>query len=237
MVHLYLYSKKSPDFSSVFLNAGAHIQHHYFYNTKYINNLPKNPDWYINSHIDPIEDMLEVYDRIIGDYIKLSKTKNNLLIATGLRQTPYDLIKFYYRLKNHSIFLNKIGIKFLKILPRMTRDFEVIFESKSDFKIAKVILENIISKKDNLRIFGEIEERDNSLFVTLTYPNEIDKKDCIVVKNNFELNFYDEVCFVAIKNGKHDQKGYAFCSPYLDLKTPKDPVHVSKIFEMISNFF
>ena len=67
MVHLYLYSKKSPDFSSVFLNAGAHIQHHYFYNTKYINNLPKNPDWYINSHIDPIEDMLEVYDRIIGD--------------------------------------------------------------------------------------------------------------------------------------------------------------------------
>ena len=33
--------------------------------------------------------MLEIYDEIIGDYIKLSKKKNiPILVATGLRQTP-----------------------------------------------------------------------------------------------------------------------------------------------------
>ncbi|MDA8851740.1 hypothetical protein N9J04_03100, partial [Candidatus Pelagibacter sp.] len=237
MVHIHLYKKKNPSFSSIFLNAGAHIQHHYFYNTKYINNLPKNPNWYVNSFSDPIEDMLEVYDKIIGDYIKLSKNEHCLLIATGLRQVPYDLIKFYYRLKNHKIFLNMIGIKFLKVLPRMTRDFEIIFETENDSIVAKDILENIVSKKDNIKIFGEIEEREKSLFITLTYPHEIKKKDFVIINNNSELNFFNEVSFVAIKNGKHDQKGYAFYSPNLDLKTPKDPIHVSKIFNMISNIF
>ena len=106
LVHLHFYKKKKPHFSSVFLNAGAHIQHHYFYNTKFIDNLPKNPNWYINPNSHPINDMLEVYDKILGDYIKLSKNGKCLLIATGLRQVPYDLIKFYYRLKDHKNFLS-----------------------------------------------------------------------------------------------------------------------------------
>ena len=75
------------------------------------------------------------------------------------------------------------------------------------------------------------------MFITLTYPHEIKKKDFVIINNNSELNFFNEVSFVAIKNGKHDQKGYAFYSPNLDLKTPKDPIHVSKIFNMISNIF
>ena len=237
MIHMHFYKKKNPNFSSVFFNAGAHIQHHYFYNTKHINNLPKNPKWYIDSFCDPIEDMLKVYDRIIGDYIKLSNKENHLLIATGLRQVPYDLIKFYYRLTNHEVFLKKIGIKFHKVLPRMTRDFEIIFETKNDFVTAKAILENIISKKDNIKIFSEIESREKSLFVTLTYPHEIKKMDYVIVNDNLELNFFNEVSFVAIKNGKHDQKGYAFYSPNLNLKIPKKPIHVSKIYNMIlSNF-
>ena len=37
------YQKKSPNFSSIFFNAGAHIQHHYLHNTKHIENLTKNP--------------------------------------------------------------------------------------------------------------------------------------------------------------------------------------------------
>jgi hypothetical protein len=56
--------------------------------------------------------MLEVYDQIIGDYLKLSKNKNPILISTGLSQVPYDMVKFYYRLKNHQLFLKKIGINF-----------------------------------------------------------------------------------------------------------------------------
>ena len=232
-LHLYFLKKKNVDFSSIFLNAGAHIQHHYLYNTKHISNLPKNPNWYIKPSSDPIEDMLLIYDKIIGDYVKLSKNSTQLIIATGLSQVPYHEVKFYWRLKNHISFLNKIGIKFSKVWPRMTRDFEIIFTSNKELINAKNILENIFSKKDDIRIFSEIDERDKSLFVTLTYSTEIKDEDSLVINNNLEINFFNEVSFVAIKNGKHNQKGYVFCSPNLNFKTPQEPIHVSKIHNLI----
>ena len=237
MIHIYLLKKKIPNFSSIFFNAGAHIQHHYLYSSKYINDFPKNPDWYVSSFSDPIEDMLEIYDIIIGDYLKLYKNGFNLCISTGLRQVPYNKKKFYYRLKDHSSFLKKIGIKFLKVSPRMSRDFEIIFENNSDLINSKQILENIKNIKDNIKIFSEIEERDKSLFVTLTYSNEIKKDDNIIINNYINLNFFNEVAFVAIKNGMHDTKGYVFCSPNSSFKIPQQSVHVSTLHDMILKHF
>jgi hypothetical protein len=234
---MFFLKKRIPNFSSVFLNAGAHIQHHYLYNTKYIRNSPKNPEWYVKSSYDPIEDMLEVYDKIIGDYLKLAKNHNSIIISTGLRQVPYNMTKFYYRLKDHSFFLKIIGINFLKILPRMTRDFEIIFDNDKDLKNATKILKNIKSKKNNLTIFGNIEVRFNSLFVTLTYPHEVKKNDFIVLNDKTELNFFNQIVFVAIKNGMHDTKGYVFYSPVSNFKLPKKSVHISKIHDMILSYF
>ena len=37
-IHLSLLKKKRPNFSTLFLNAGAHIQHHYFFNSKVLTN-------------------------------------------------------------------------------------------------------------------------------------------------------------------------------------------------------
>jgi hypothetical protein len=236
LIHLYFLKKKLPNFSSIFFNAGAHIQHHYLYNTKHIKDLPKNPKWYLKPSIDPIDDMLEVYDQIIGDYLKLSN-KDQIMISTGLRQVPYNMTKFYYRLKNHQSFLNMIGVSFFKVLPRMTRDFEIIFDNSKNLKNAKEILKNIKSKKDNLNIFNEIEERDNSLFVVLTYPNEVKDGDVMIINENLELNFFRELVFVAIKNGMHDKKGYVFCSTNTNFKVPSEPVHVSKLHEFILSYF
>jgi len=237
MIHIYLFEKKIPNFSSIFLNAGAHIQHHYFYNSKLLKGFPKNPKWYLNSSFDPIEDMLEVYDLIIGDYLRLSKSGINLCIATGLRQVPYNNIIFYYRLKNHYNFLNKIGIKFLQVFPRMSRDFEITFKNNLDLKKAKKILENIQLNKNNLKVFSEIEERNKSLFVTLTYSFEIKKDDYFIVNNKKTIKLFNEVAFVAIKNGKHDPKGYVFWSPNLNFKIPKKSVHISNLHKMILDYF
>lgn len=236
LIHLKLLKEKNPNFSTIFFNSGAHIQHHYFYNTKFLSNLPKNPEWYINSSFDPIEDMLEVYDQIIGDYLNLNKEKN-LLISTGLQQVPFKKIQFYYRLKNHLLFMKSIGIKCSNILPRMTRDFEIIFDNNNNLIKAQKILKNIKLNRDNLNIFNEIEVRNKSLFVTLTYPNEIKKNDYVIVNDDLKLNFFNEVVFVAIKNGMHDTGGYVFSTPHTDLEIPKEKVHVSKIHNIILNYF
>ena len=237
LLHIYLIKKKKPNFSSIFFNAGAHIQHHYLHNSKHIRDLTKNPKWYLNPSSDPIEDMLEVYDQIIGDYIKLYENNSKLLISTGLRQVPYDTKKFYYRLKNHSNFLTNIGVKFSKVLPRMTRDFEIIFDNKKNKENKKKILEKIKTKKNHLNIFNEIEERENSLFVTLTYPHEVQKKDRLTINDNLELNFFDEIVFVAIKNGKHDTKGYGFYSLNPNFHLPNEKIHISKIHDLILSYF
>lgn len=237
LTNLYFIKKKLPNFSSVFFNAGAHIQHHYLYNTKHIKNLPKNPEWYVNPKSDPIEDMLKVYDRIIGDYLNLCEDKNKLVISTGLRQVPFGTTKFYYRLKNHSSFLDKIKVKYLKILPRMTRDFEIIFDNDIDLKDAKRKLKNSRMRKNNLNIFSEIEERDQSLFVTLTYPHEVKKDDFIEIDENLNFNFFNEIVFVAIKNGMHDSKGYVMCSPNTNFKNLTNPAHISELQSIILSHF
>jgi len=236
LIHLKLFRSKKPDFSSVFFNAGAHIQHHYFFNSKYVDTSLQNPTWYINQNADPIADMLEVYDKILGDYLSILDKDTKIMIATGLQQVPYDFVKYYYRLSDHNNFLKKIGIKFQKVLPRMTRDFEIIFDQENDMNDAIKALESVKSIKDDIYIFGEIEVRDKSLFVTLTYPHEIKQEDQLEANGEL-MSFYDEVVFVAIKNGMHDSIGYAYFSKNMGVEGSVKPIHVSKLHDIIMKNF
>ena len=121
-IHKTLFKKKEPNFSTLFLNAGAHIQHHYFFNSPYVNSKDlENPSWYINKDHDPFLEMLQVYDGMLADILSLKNIE--LIIATGLSQKPYEKLKFYYRLSDHEAFLKKIGVEFNTVLHRMTRDF------------------------------------------------------------------------------------------------------------------
>ena len=119
----------------------------------------------------------------------------------------------------------------------MTRDFEITFANNSDRDKAKSILDDLKLEKDNIKIFNEIDERDKSLFVTLTYPNEIKKNDKILNKRKLDLNLFEEVVFVAIKNGMHDSKGYVFCSSLSEIEVVKKPIHVSTLHNMILSYF
>ena len=68
MLQKSLTKKNKTEFTSIFLNGGAHIQHHYFLNSKVIkekNNL-RNPSWYIEDKLDPIAEMLIFYKNILN---------------------------------------------------------------------------------------------------------------------------------------------------------------------------
>ncbi|MDB9766692.1 hypothetical protein OAB39_03140 [Amylibacter sp.] len=237
MVHLNLLAKAKPDFSSIFLNAGAHVQHHYFFNAKWDEKLPKNPEWYVANDQDPILDMLKSYDKILGDYLKLSTKGNMIFIATGLSQIPYNKAKYYYRLKNHREFLSEIGIHPVQIHARMTRDFDLKFLNETTAKNAQKILENVVMEKDSLPIFSDYEIRGSNLFVSLSYPNEITNNDNIKLNNRTYTNFLSHVAFVAIKNGMHSERGYCYFSDNCSIKLPQENVHVADVFHMIKECF
>lgn len=217
-VHLTLWKKYKPDFSNLFLNSGAHVQHHYLFNSKAYQGDLKNPDWYCPDGFDPLIQILSEYDYQLSKLLKLNNVK--LIIATGLHQQPHKHLTFYWRLKEHVKFAEMIGIKnFSEILPRMSRDFLVKFNIETDALNAENLLNSFYASKDDIKIF-EVDNRGTSLFVELVYPNDIEDNDSIYSKeSNLKLeNFKSYLAFVAIKNGEHNGIGYVTSNFDLNLE-------------------
>jgi hypothetical protein len=230
--HLSLFKSKNPDFSSLFLNAGAHIQHHYFFNSSQIESELKNPSWYIGDKEDPVLEMLKVYDNIVGELLEQDVS---LIIATGLSQVPYKKKKFYYRLKNHKKFLESLEIDFLEVYPRMSRDFLVKFKSEDKALDAFKIL-NSLEDGNQKKFFDSIDKRGKELFILLTYPDEITEK-IFFSNSNLKISAKENVSFVAIKNGEHNEKGFLFLSDDIKNNFYEDGRHVAYIFNLILNLF
>ena len=229
-LHLDLIKKHKTDFSSIFFNAGAHIQHHYFFNSKHFRqkNLT-NPKWYIKKKYDPILDMILFYDKILSEYKELNKYE--IILATGLSQEPYNRVKYYYRLKNHADFFKNLNINFLKIEPRMTRDFLVIFkdDNEKNSAIQKLNKLNQVNKKE---IFS-FEDRNNSIFVTLKLHEEVNKNEQILIQDEKKMLIKDHIVFVALKNGMHNSKGYF----YSTFDEGEEINNITQIDKKIINFF
>jgi hypothetical protein len=233
-VHLTLWKKYKPDFSNLFLNSGAHIQHHYLFNSKAYDGNIKNPEWYCPKDYDPLIHILSEYDRQIGKLLKLKNVK--IIVATGLHQQPHEHLTFYWRLKEHVKFAEMIGIKhFAEILPRMSRDFLVKFNNEIDAVNAEKLLNSFYASNDNIKIF-EVDNRGISLFVELVYPNDMGENDSIYSKESkFKFdNFKSYLAFVAIKNGEHNGIGYLTSN--FDLEISKNSIDLKDLKDLIKNY-
>jgi hypothetical protein len=235
-VHWSMFNTKKPNFSTLFLNAGAHIQHHYFFNAEPLRNelTNKNPAWYVSENEDPLADVLALYDLIVGEYF--GRTDTEVVLATGLAQKPYDRVKFYYRLNRHAEFLRGLGISFSKVFPRMTRDFLIEFANVQQAEVAENMLAAVRVVGDDVPLFGEIDNRGSSLFVTLTYPKEITAQTQYQVGDR-KSALLPEVSFVAIKNGMHQEEGFAFFTPGAALYAPADNAHVAQLAWTVKDYF
>ncbi len=233
-IHMTLFKKKSADFSTLFLNAGAHIQHHYFLNSPFVGSsvLP-NPSWYVGKGYDPLLEMLKIYDDILVDILHVQDTE--FIIATGLSQKACEQPEFYYRLRDHREFLKYFDVKFSDVVPRMTRDFLVSFDSVEEASVAEKQLSEI-RVNNEIRFFEEIDNRGKDIFVVLTYPSEI-TKNCKINGLGKQCPLTGLVTFVAIKNGVHQGKGFAYFSDGIAKYAPPKGSHVSKIHDTVVEFF
>lgn len=220
-----------PDFASIFLNAGAHIQHHYLLNSAGIDK-PSfiNPTWYLSHKDDPLLDLIKAYDSLLCSIF--AKKGYRFVLATGLTQVPFETPSFYYRLRNHNEFFTDLGMSFVGIEPRMTRDFLTTFENNEQ---RDLFLEemNLLTIK-GIKLFGHYEKRDLGLFVTLNYKIEIPSDAMLDLNPDFGL--YAHLVFVAIKNGGHDGGGWA----YTDIPGSErfvDEEHVSRIHDLVLEYF
>lgn len=207
-IHSYLSTKRDPDFTTLFLNAGAHIQHRYFYNSPYNGTGNSNPSWLVTPKYDPVKEMLDVYERLLGRL--LAQCNYQLLVATGLSQQPFAAPQYYYRLRDHAAFLKVMGVDHLSVSPRMTRDFLINFQSNAAAQAGEMILKSL-RDENGVEIFGVVDNRGDSLFVTLTYAEEVTESTRLVL-DGLSINFFEHVVFVALKNGEHCSRGYVVSS-------------------------
>lgn len=220
-VFIAFQKKYQPDFSSIFLNAGAHIQHHYLKDSSLF---VKNRSL-VKNDCDPILEMYTHYDNLLSDVS--TRLNCDVILATGLSQQLFDQEVHYHRLSDHKKFLKRIGVNFSDVLPRMSRDFLVKFDSDQDRDKAHLLLSSLTL--NGTKIFDHLDIRTQELFVTLTYPEPINDESKFEVAP-FELSNHvskDDFSFVAVKNAEHRSRGYLHVKSdkKIDQWLPDTPVH------------
>ena len=226
--------RKKPDFSVIFLNAGAHMQHHYFHSCAVLKtNALENPEWYVKRDQDPLIEVLSSYDKILGHLF--ARKDQKFIVCTGMSQTAYAEATFYYRLKDHEKFFANNKMPFAAIKPRMTRDFEVSFaDRKQQVDFCKKLQ---MFKIEGRPIFEVVSMGDDDCFVTLNHPFEITKSTKLDTPMGVATNLDDLFAFVAIKNGHHIDKGWVVRSNALPPFNFSTGSHVCNVFNYIDSLF
>ena len=215
------------DVSMIFLNGFAHVQHHHYLDSEFIDG--KNPSWYSQKK-DHIKVALNIYDNMFGNLIKRVEKTHNIWIITGLTQSPCKNPLFYWRLDNHKKTLKNFFDFDFNIFPRMTRDFEIEVKSDEDKIIILDFLNNssVIDLNGNHQAFGDIDDKPNKrIFCSLVYDGNGVKSELIY--KNKKIFLQDQINFIAIKNGIHDSKGWAICNNVNNLKSSIPIWELSKI--------
>ncbi|WP_019570874.1 hypothetical protein [Thioalkalivibrio sp. ALE11] len=207
-MHAALYRRHQPDLSVLFLNGGAHIQHHYLFSSQVCEAGRRNPEWYVPPEVDPVLEVYQLYERMVLEW-RERFPETRIILVTGLRQVPYPPGPHYYRLVDHADFLQRVGVRdVVEVEPRMSRDFLVRFTSSETAAEAESILRELADEQGR-KLFEEVEPRGHELFVTLTYPHEIDRSTRVCPPGGeMVLDLQEHVALVAIKNGHHDATGY-----------------------------
>ncbi len=202
---LSLWNNDKPDFSSLFLNAAAHIQHHHMYDAAIYEGPRSNPAWYstaANGKIDPLLLIYRTYDSILKDFMALKNTR--VLITTGLSQYPNEREHHQYRMKAPLQTLALLGLVECEIQLRMSRDFLLVFKSNEDAIKAMTILSKTQCRGQD---FFAIDNRGNTLFCQINYNGDPDGLD-EVVHDGEAVSIADQIVLVSIENGLHRTLGY-----------------------------
>ncbi|UUL82177.1 hypothetical protein [Sphingomonas qomolangmaensis] len=212
-VFLKLRAKHGTRYASLFLNAGAHIQHHHLFEAGVYQGENRNPDWYSTAGregVDPMLFIYRIYDGILRDVLALADTR--VLITTGLSQTANGRTKYQYRFNDHVATLHRMGVGDFAVNPRMSRDFLLEFPDAASATAAAAKLAAFACAG---KPFFSIEDRGRSLFCQICYfgpPEGLAE----VTADGRTFDIADEISLVSIENGIHQTIGY-----HIDTAVPR----------------
>ena len=243
--------KHKPEFASVFLNGGAHLQHHYLFSSKAYHGKRTNPSWHVAGNKDPLLDILKLYDKGLKDILNLANNFENgrIILATALRQNAHERETYYYRIDDHKNLLQKIGIKYTDIYNLMTEDFVLCFENEQLALEAEQMILNVetidteeifyVETADNAvrtlnkgaKIF-HTENRGKDIYVQLKPVAALIPVETKIKRNGAIIdNFGKLVSLAQVKNTHHHGTGYYLDTAFLKGELP-DSFPLKDLFGM-----
>jgi hypothetical protein len=210
---LSLCQKHKPGFASLFLNAGAHIQHHHTYDSAAYDGHKANPGWYskaAETDADPLLFIYQVYDDLVAEMLALKDT--HLFITTGLSQIPNERDHYQYRIVDFDGFFAKVGLEGATIRPRMSRDFLLEFASAEAAKRTLPVLDKV--RCGDKPLFA-VEERGETLFCQVAYFGKPDGLEQVSI-DGVQGDMREAFVLVSIENAIHQAIGY-----HIDTRAPK----------------
>ncbi len=220
--------KYKPEFSTVFLNGGAHLQHHYLFSSKVYNGDRVNPKWHVSEKDDPLLDILQLYDSALADILDYTETIDNarVILATALHQDPHERETYYYRLDDHAAFLKRIGIEYNYTYNLMTEDFVLCFDNEQQAAETEQKILNVCTV-DTQEIFYvetadkavrtlnksaqifHTENRGKDIYVQLKPVSALIPANAKVKGGDTIVNNFGELVSLAqVKNTHHHGVGY-----------------------------
>lgn len=195
--HLFLkYQKRyNPQFSLLFLNSIAHLQHHQWKELR-----------------GPLEYGFRKIDRILGAIF--DQMPSHLLIATNAlsqKNTNEEKPWILYRQIDHTKFLRAIGIDNAQVESHMTHDAHLFFPSPSAALRAKEKLEKVRVGGAPLFHVESYEDAPLKLFYRIQFTDALQKNVWLEAPDR-KLPFFDLFTAIVRRTGKHIQTGTLFCS-------------------------
>ena len=228
-VFVSLWKKHKPGFASLFLNAGAHIQHHHTYDSTAYEGDRSNPGWYskaAETNDDPLLFIYRVYDGILAEMMALKNTQ--VFITTGLSQIPNKREHYQFRIVDFRSFFAKVGLEGATIRPRMSRDFLLEFPSSAAAAAARPVLDRV--RCGDTPLFT-VEDRGDTLFCQVGYfgPPEGLKQvsiDCLPGDHS------QAFALVSIENAIHQPIGY-FVDTLAPGRANLPPLPLTDVFDRL----
>ena len=238
-IFMTLLKKTNFSYYTLFLNACAHYQHHYWrdFQPELFDPNIKTPD--VNDGADPISYGYSSYDMILGkllDYVH-ENDDVTLIIASAFTQEPYLLSECqggmnYYRLKDHLKFLKSLEIYNVNTYPMMSRDWQVTSDNHAVLNKIFQILKTI--KVQGTALFHVSQNSDHSLFISTAITRAVSDHEMVMFQDKALGKFNDLFTNIAIKSGHHISEGSLWLGPYTCSTNLKlvDGLNVSEIYKI-----
>ena len=218
LLFLQYRKQKAPDFSLLFLNSIAHLQHHYWEG-------------------GPIDFGLQNMNRILGHLFASLEAGEIFVVANALSQkhTKDEDPWILYRQIDQVQFLKTVGIDCDQVESLMTHDALLFFSSAEKTREAKKLLEGARIEGKPLFHVETYPQNPQKLFYRIAFTDKIDPIA------SFDLGeksyaFFDLFQPIIERTGKHIQTATVLCNePLFPEKLMNHEIVTHLLFDVFGN--